>query len=466
VVNNIIIVILILSLLLSFLTIISLNNYVFAQYSGGEQSDAATLEELKEKNTELKEKLQSARETLEKSRQFDLGSFTDNGSKSFDKQYQLDKWRIPIPISSNNFLDYINSLAGYTIKYPDNWNKLVSNAITEDNYNTTFYPPLEEQKPSVYLIITNTFLSNIPISLEAIVDETIKNLNFTLTNFKLVESESILLNTNDKNYAHKLVYSYNEFNKTLTNMDTGLIANNNFFLLSFVSSSDKYNEYLPTIEKMIETFTTDIDYEWVSNMTLTPVSVNATALGDEQAKITIVEFADYQCYFCAKFNNETKDLIIKNFVNTGKVKFLFKDLIVNDRPNDKASTLAASASYCAAEQGKYWEYNDELYKNSQSENTGWVTKDNLKQWVTKDNLKQFANNIMIPNIIKFSECLESEKYNNLVVENDSLAKSIGVFDTPTFYFYKGTIHVKTIYGVHGYGVQPYEFEQIINELLN
>lgn len=193
------------------------------------------------------------------------------------------------------------------------------------------------------------------------------------------------------------------------------------------------------------------DTETIFKKLFTPVSVNASALGDEQAKITIVEFADYQCPFCAKFHKETKDSLIQNFVETGKVKFLFKDLIVNDRPNDKASTLAAAASYCAAEQGKYWEYNDELYKNSQGENTGWVTKDNLKQ---------FANNIRVPDLMRFSDCVESDKYNMIVNENDSLGKNIGLTSTPTFIFYNGTTPIAV------QGAQPYElFEQIINEMI-
>ena len=183
------------------------------------------------------------------------------------------------------------------------------------------------------------------------------------------------------------------------------------------------------------------------NKLLNPVSVNASTLGDEQANITIVEFADYQCPFCAKFHNETKDSIIENFVDTGKAKFLYKDLIVNDG-SDKASTLAAAASYCAAEQGMYWEYHDELFKNSKGENTGWVTKDNLKQ---------FANNIRVPDIIKFSECLESRKYNEVVSENDSFARNIGLQSTPSFIFYNGTTPVAI------QGAQPYEaFEQGIN----
>ena len=192
------------------------------------------------------------------------------------------------------------------------------------------------------------------------------------------------------------------------------------------------------------------DPEAIINKLFTPVSVNASALGDKNANITIVEFADYQCPFCAKFHKETQGSIIQNFVDTGKVKFLFKDLIVNDRPNDKASTLAAVASYCAAEQGKYWEYNDELYKNSEGENTGWVTKDNLKQ---------FANNIRVPDLMKFSDCVESEKYNTIVNENNLLGRSIGLSSTPTFIFYNGTTPVAV------QGAQPYElFEQIINEM--
>jgi protein-disulfide isomerase len=193
------------------------------------------------------------------------------------------------------------------------------------------------------------------------------------------------------------------------------------------------------------------DAQEVINKLFTPVSANVSALGDEQANITIVEFADYQCPFCAKFHKEIFDPIIQNFIETGQVKFLFKDLIVNDRPDDRASTLAAAASYCAAEQGKYWEYNDELYKNSQGENTGWVTKDNLKQ---------FANNIRVPDLMQFSDCVDSGKYKNIVNENDSLAKNIGLTSTPTFIFYNGTMPVAV------QGAQPYElFEQIINEMI-
>ena len=172
-------------------------------------------------------------------------------------------------------------------------------------------------------------------------------------------------------------------------------------------------------------------------------------LGNEESKITIVEVADYKCPFCTQFHKETRDSIIENFVDTGKAKFLNKDLIVND-DSDKASTLAAAASYCAAEQGMYWKYHDELFTNSKGENTGRITKDNLKQ---------FANNVRVSDLMKFSDCVDTGKYNEIVSENDSFARNIGLQSTPSFIFYNGTTPVAI------QGAQPYEvFEQIITAI--
>jgi protein-disulfide isomerase len=154
-----------------------------------------------------------------------------------------------------------------------------------------------------------------------------------------------------------------------------------------------------------------------------PTYTSAPALGSNKAKVTMVEFGDYQCHFCAAFQRNTKHSIIQNFVNTGQVRFLFKDFTINDKPGNKASTLAAEASYCAADQGKYWQYHDEIYKNSKGENVAWVTKDILKQ---------FASNVKIPNIKKFSECLDSQNHSNIVEQNDNLASSIGLQATPSF----------------------------------
>ncbi|MGA8082460.1 MAG: thioredoxin domain-containing protein [Candidatus Nitrosopolaris sp.] len=95
------------------------------------------------------------------------------------------------------------------------------------------------------------------------------------------------------------------------------------------------------------------------------------------------------------------------------------------------ATLAAEASCCAADQGKYRPFHDEIYKNSKGEYVAWVTKDILKQ---------FASNVNIPNIKKFSECLDSQNHSNIVEQNDNLASSIGLQATPSLFYYQQGNH--------------------------
>ena len=182
-----------------------------------------------------------------------------------------------------------------------------------------------------------------------------------------------------------------------------------------------------------------------------PVLSNASALGNDAGQITLIEFGDYQCQDCAKFHKETRSQIINNYVNTGAIKFLFKDFVINDRPSDKASTLAARASYCAADQGKYWQYHDQLYRNSHGKNTGWLTSESFKL---------FAKNVQGLDMTKFSECLDSQKYNDVVMENVQLAQAIGLESTPTFILVR---EGKEPLGI--VGAQPYNvFQGAISQL--
>jgi protein-disulfide isomerase len=184
----------------------------------------------------------------------------------------------------------------------------------------------------------------------------------------------------------------------------------------------------------------------------TPTISNAPALGNSNAPITLVEFGDYQCTYCHRFHSDTKDLILTNFVKNGKVKFLFKDFPINDLPADRASTLSSEASYCAADQGKYWQYYDELYNKWNGENTGWVTKHSLNQ---------FASNVGIRDINQFSQCLESGKYAGVVADNFNLAQSIGLNATPSFIFLVNGKQPLEITGAQPYAV----FESEINQIM-
>jgi len=123
-------------------------------------------------------------------------------------------------------------------------------------------------------------------------------------------------------------------------------------------------------------------------------------LGDSNAPITILEWGDYQCTFCYKFHQNTLNIILEEYIKTGKVKLVFKDFPLNG-PD---SIIAAEAAYCADDQEKYWQYHDELYKNWGGERTGWVTRESLDKFAFTVNL----------NLEEFNKCLDSHKYQNRI----------------------------------------------------
>ncbi len=141
-------------------------------------------------------------------------------------------------------------------------------------------------------------------------------------------------------------------------------------------------------------------------------------LGNANAPITILEWGDYQCTFCYKFHENTLDVINDDFIKTGKVKLVFKDFPLNG-PD---SLLAAEASYCAEDQGKYWQYHDELYKNWGGERTGWVTGESLNRFAVTVGL----------DLVEFNACLDEHKYQNRVIALYEFGKEVGIDATPSF----------------------------------
>ena len=170
-------------------------------------------------------------------------------------------------------------------------------------------------------------------------------------------------------------------------------------------------------------------------------------LGDPSAPVTLVEFGDYQCYFCNQFFHTTEDDLFKNYVESGKVKVIFKDYTIIG-PD---SIAAAHATHCADEQGKFWEYHDTLYDHWTGENNGWASSENLLQ---------FARNIGL-DIDEFSNCMLDSKYTSVITNSNQDAKDLGLTGTPAF-FIIGPDNKITKIG----GAQPYDiFERIFNSEL-
>lgn len=139
--------------------------------------------------------------------------------------------------------------------------------------------------------------------------------------------------------------------------------------------------------------------------------------GNPNAKLTIVEFADYQCPFCERFFKDAEPQILKDYVDTGKAKYVFKNLAFLG----KESTDAANAALCAKEQNKFWEYHDKLFNSQSGENQGAFAPDKLKG---------FAANLSL-NTSQFNDCLDKQKYNAQVTADNAEANKNGFQSTPS-----------------------------------
>jgi predicted secreted protein with PEFG-CTERM motif len=149
------------------------------------------------------------------------------------------------------------------------------------------------------------------------------------------------------------------------------------------------------------------------------LSMASPVEGSSSAPVTIVEFGDYQCPECdAWFKNQ--DPIIKtNYIDTSKAKMYFVDFTWAGSD----SISAAEASYCAGDQGKYWEYHSYLYQHQAGIQTGWASPSNLKSYATTLGL----------DTNQFISCLDSGKYADRVSHNKDVGTSKGVQGTPTFF---------------------------------
>lgn len=150
---------------------------------------------------------------------------------------------------------------------------------------------------------------------------------------------------------------------------------------------------------------------------------NAPRIGSKDAKVEIIEYSDFQCPYCHKFFEETLPQIKAEYIETGKASFIYQNFSFLGKESD----LAAQASLCAHEQGKYWEYHDGLFKLIQGENEGSFTSSSLTKLATQVGAEKTT----------FATCLASEKYAAQVAAEQEEGRKYGVSGTPTI-FVNGT----------------------------
>ena len=168
-------------------------------------------------------------------------------------------------------------------------------------------------------------------------------------------------------------------------------------------------------------------------------------IGNPSSPISILEWGDYQCTFCYRFHTSSFNVILNEYINSGRANFIFKDFPLNG-PD---SVFAAEAAYCAEDQDKYWQYHDELYTNWGGERTGWITVDSLNKFATTVDLE----------IDEFNSCINEHKYRQRVLELEKFGKEIGIDATPTFLIFNDEKIIKIR------GNQPVDvFRKAIEEL--
>jgi len=154
-----------------------------------------------------------------------------------------------------------------------------------------------------------------------------------------------------------------------------------------------------------------------------PVDVdegNLPILGNKDAKVTIVEFSDFQCPFCKQMFEEALPQIKKEYIDTGKAKLAFRHYpLTSIHPN---AQKAAEASECANDQDKFWEYHDQLFTNQ----ADW---ESLSGDEVINKFVEYANTIGVDGET-LRECVTSGKMAENVKKDVDAGTKVGVDGTP------------------------------------
>ncbi len=165
-----------------------------------------------------------------------------------------------------------------------------------------------------------------------------------------------------------------------------------------------------------------------SGPTLGPVDTSkltirtANVKGPMDAPVTVYEFADFQCPFCRQAFQSTNQQLLDTYVAQGKVRFVYKQYAILGQE----STWAAEASECAADQGQFWAYHDELFKQA-----GLAGAENVGAF-TKDKLEGYAGSLGL-DLARFKTCLENDETLSRVQADINEGNELQVTATPTFF---------------------------------
>ncbi len=246
---------------------------------------------------------------------------------------------------------------------------------------------------------------------------------------------------------------------TFNGLIIGLIAITGiamFFAGSYVLNSDSDKISQEELQDVISKLELKIlQNQLPTTQPTSPVKISADndpIIGNPDAKISIIEFSDFQCPFCARFHVQTLPLILEEYIDEGKVNLVFRDFPIQSiHPNAFPASVAAE---CANEQGKFREMHDKLF-------------DNQNQWNRQQTadavlmFNQYAEEIKLDQE-KFESCLSNGKYIDEIKKDLEDGRDYGVSGTPGFFIGNdkiGYVELK--------GAQPFDsFKKVIDAQLD
>jgi protein-disulfide isomerase len=171
------------------------------------------------------------------------------------------------------------------------------------------------------------------------------------------------------------------------------------------------------------------------------------AMGRDDAPVTMVEFTDYQCPFCRRFEADSFAQLKKEYIDTGKVRFVSRDLPLDFHPNAPAAAMAAR---CAGDQHKFWEMRAAMMLDTATD----LGPDSILKYGQKTGLDMTA----------FGGCLKDKKYTSAIQKDAADAGALGISGTPSFVI--GKTAKDEIAGIRIVGAVPYAvFDSTIKDLL-
>ena len=186
------------------------------------------------------------------------------------------------------------------------------------------------------------------------------------------------------------------------------------------------------------------------------------SMGASDAPILITEFSDFQCPYCERFHEETEPLLRQYYIDTGKVRFVYRSMgnwvSGNIGGGKTESQDAALGAYCAGEQNKFWEMHAHLFANVIGEDVGSFTDRRIKA---------IAAEIDGMDTDQFNSCYDSGKYEDRVQQDMADGQAAGVNGTPGFiitYTVNGETRTRSIDGAQPFSAFQQELETALNEI--